>query len=67
MMVLTHKRSKKARTHKKFLLIKTQKYFDKEWRGKKAFTFTELRIIHDFTVGCCKGPKYKRPFFGPLP
>ena len=32
--------------------MKTQNYIDKEWRGLKAFTSTELRIIIDFTVDC---------------
>ena len=38
--------------HKIFRLIKMKNNNDEKWRGIKAFTHTELRIIHDFTVGC---------------
>ena len=50
-MVLTDERDLKKRT-KYFISRNTQNYNGKEWRGLKAFTSTELRIIIDFTVGC---------------
>ena len=46
------KETKKARIHKILHSIKTQEYNRKARRGRNAFTSTELRIVHDFTVGC---------------
>ena len=40
------------RNHKIFHFIKTQDYNHKARRGTNAFTFTELKIVHVFTVGC---------------